>query len=230
MARYGSETFLGSLEQAEVDLLLGAGRIVWREPGEALCREGDAATAVFFVLAGSVKLCKVAESGREVVLELRGRGEVLGEMGVVDGAPRSASAIGLDRVEALVIESDRFRALLLERPALAHRLLEVVVARLRQASGRQLELGSVDVMGRVCTRLVELAASHGVAAADGIMVRAGISQQELADWAGTSRDGVVRVLRDLRELGLVESGRARILIRDLAALRERAGANSLGLE
>ena len=72
MTQYGSETFFGGLEQGDIDLLLGAGRIVRREPGEPLCREGDAATAVFFVLAGSVKLCKVAETGREDTLLAHG--------------------------------------------------------------------------------------------------------------------------------------------------------------
>jgi CRP/FNR family transcriptional regulator, cyclic AMP receptor protein len=102
-------------------------------------------------------------------------------------------------------------------------LLAVVVGRLRQASGRQLELGTDDVISRVCRRLVELASSHGEPLADGVLVRA-LSQQDLADWAGVSRDGVVRALHELREAGLVESGRGRVLIKNLAAVTERAGS------
>ena len=78
-------------------------------------------------------------------------------------------------------------------------------------------------MGRVCRRLAELAASHGEPDDDGVLIRASLSQQDLADWSGVSRDGVVRTLHELRDLGVVDSGRGRILIRDLAAIRQRAG-------
>ena len=106
------------------------------------------------------------------MLELRGAGEVVGELGAIDGQTRSASVIALGEVEALVLPVERFNALLRERVGLAHRLLVTVVARVREASGRQLELGTADVVGRVCRRLAELAKSHGVRADDGVLVAA----------------------------------------------------------
>jgi CRP-like cAMP-binding protein len=174
------------------------------------------------VLTGTVKLTKTAPSGREIVLELRGAGEVVGELGAIDGHTRSASAVALGEVEALVVPADRFNALLRERAGLAHRLLVTVVARVREAASRQLELGTSDVVGRVCRRLAELAASHGAAIEGGVLVRGTVSQQELADWAGVSRDGVVRALHELRDLGWVETGRQRLLIRNLDAVSRRA--------
>jgi CRP-like cAMP-binding protein len=158
------------------------------------------------------------------VLELRGAGDVVGELGVIDGAPRSATAVALDDVDALTVHADTFNGLLRSRAGIAHQLLRTVVARLRQASARQLELGTIDVVGRVCNRLVELAATRGEWVANGVLVRSAISQHELADWAGVSRDGVVRALHDLRSRGWLETGRRRLVITDLAAVRRRAGS------
>ena len=93
------------------------------------------------------------------MLELRGPGDVLGEMSVVDEAMQSATAVAMRDLEVLVVPAAEFRALLDSHPGIVRSLLCVLVDRLRQASGRQLELGTVEVMGRVCRRLAELAAS-----------------------------------------------------------------------
>jgi CRP-like cAMP-binding protein len=214
-------SFLGDLAPDDLDALRATGALRKFPSGAHLLREGDASTIVLAVVSGTVKLTKTAVSGREIVLELRGAGEVVGELGAIDGQSRSASAVALGEVEALVLPVDRFTALLRERVGLAHRLLVTVVARVREAAGRQLELGTADVVGRVCRRLAELAASHGSEVDGGILVRDAVSQQELADWSGVSRDGVVRALQELRQLGWVETGRQRLLIRDLQSVRRR---------
>jgi CRP-like cAMP-binding protein len=222
VATFPPESFLGSLPAADLDALRAIAHTRRFAAGELVLREGDRPSLVLAVVSGTVKLTKTASSGREVVLELRGAGEVVGELGAIDGHTRSASAVALGEVEALVVPADRFNALLRERAGLAHRLLVTVVARLREAAGRQLELGTADVVGRVCRRLAELAVSHGEAIEGGVLVRGTVSQQELADWAGVSRDGVVRALHELRDLGWLETGRQRLLIRNLEAVSRRA--------
>jgi CRP/FNR family transcriptional regulator, cyclic AMP receptor protein len=221
-----SQSFLEALGPADVEGLHAAGSRRAFDPGELLCREGDAGAAILVVIAGHVKLTKTAPSGRATMLELRGPGDVLGEMSVLDGAAQSANAIALDRVEVLVVGAARFDELRRERASIANALLAVVVRRLRQATARQHELGTTDVIARVCARLVELADAHGEPTPDGLLVRV-LSQQELADWAGVSRDGVVRALHELRDAGLVDSGRGRVLIKDLAGIRKRAGPTPL---
>jgi CRP-like cAMP-binding protein len=188
MSATDGATFLADLGPDDVDALFACGNRRRFASGEFLCREGDAGDAIVVVLDGYVKLTKTALSGREAMLELRGPGEVLGEMSVVDGEPQSANAVALDDVEVLAIPADRFDRLRQTRVGVANALLGVVVRRLRQASGRQLELGTEDVLRRVCRRLVELATTHGEATRSGVLVRA-LSQQDLADWAGVSRDG-----------------------------------------
>ncbi|MDQ1519483.1 MAG: family transcriptional regulator, cyclic receptor protein, partial [Actinomycetota bacterium] len=164
-------SFLGGLSDDDVTALRASARTVRYVPGEMILREGDPSSAVVVVLAGTVKTTKLASNGREVVLELRRAGDVIGELGVIDGNARSASVVALDDVEALIVPADGFNALLQERASLAHRLLVTVVGRLRQASSRQLELGTIDVVGRVCNRLVELAVTHGEPIESGILVR-----------------------------------------------------------
>jgi CRP-like cAMP-binding protein len=222
MTAFPPASFLGELAGSDLDALRAAAHVHRYRSGELLLREGDAPNTVLAILTGTVKLTKMAISGREAVLELRGAGDVVGELGAIDGQTRSASAVALGEVEALVLPVDRFNALLRERVGLSHRLLVTVVARVREAAGRQLELGTADVVGRVCRRLAELANSHGVRSDDGVLIRGAISQQQLADWSGISREGVVRALGELRRLGWVDTGRQRLLIRDLDAITRRA--------
>ena len=216
-------SFLGALADRDRDTVLAAGHTRMHRSGTILCREGDPPIGVHLILSGVVKLTKTAPSGREALLELRSAGDVLGDMSVVDGEHQSANAIATSDVEVLAVSGEAFEELLATSPAIARSLLGVVVRRLRQASDRQLELGTIEVMGRVCGRLVELAATRGEPAAGGVLIRGSLSQQELADWSGASRDGVVRAFNELRDLGIIDSGRNRVLIRDLPAVRKRAG-------
>ena len=218
---FPAASFLGELAADDLGALRAAARAHRYRSGELLLREGDAPSAVFAILAGTVKLTKTATSGREAVLELRGAGEVVGELGAIDGQSRSASVVALGEVEALVLSAEVFNQLLRERVGLAHQLLITEVARIREASGRQLELGTADVTGRVCRRLAELAASTAWPSPTACWCGA-ISQQDLADWSGISRDGVVRALGELRRLGWLDTGRQRLLIRDLDAIERRA--------
>jgi CRP/FNR family transcriptional regulator, cyclic AMP receptor protein len=220
---YSDASFLGRLRSSDRDVLFAHGREHLHRAGEYLCREGDPPTGVIVVLDGYARLTKAAASGRETMLELRGPGDVLGEMSVVDGRAHSATATAVRDLRGLAVSATDFQMLLDTRAAVAGSLLWVLVDRLRQASRRQLELGTVEVMGRVCRRIAELADLHGEPTAAGVLIRGSLSQQDLANWSGVSRDGVVRTLHELRDLRLIDSGRGRILILDLEGVRRRAG-------
>ena len=227
---YPSVSFLGALTAEDRDAMFAVGHTRTHRVGTALCREGDPPIGVHIILSGVVKLTKTSASGREALLELRGAGDVLGDMSVVDGERQSANAIAIGAVDVLAISTDDFEELLRTSYAIARSLLGVVVRRLRQASERQLELGTTEIMVRVCGRLAELAALRGERVSDGVLIRGALSQQELADWSGASRDGVVRAFNELRDLGAIDSGRGRVLIRDLGAVRTRAGLEPLEKE
>ncbi|MBW3657159.1 MAG: Crp/Fnr family transcriptional regulator, partial [Actinobacteria bacterium] len=125
--------------------------------GSVLCREQQPSDAVFLLQAGRVKVSYLAPEGREVVLALRGPGDVIGELGVLDGGPRSATVTALDDVEAVVVPAARYRDLVASDPELSLRLLRLVIGRLRNSDRMVVEHGAYDASRRVAIRLLELA-------------------------------------------------------------------------
>lgn len=191
--------------------------------GSLVVAEGDEAHEVLVVVVGAVKVTVAALDGRQVVLDVLGPGELVGELGVLDGAPRSATAVALVDTEVLALGREAFRAAMAADPALAGGVLEMTVARLRGAARRQLELGATDALGRVCERLVEVARRYGRRDDQGgIVVRSPLTQQDLAEWAGLSREAVVKALRALRSLGWVDVRGRDLVLLDLEAVAGRA--------
>jgi CRP/FNR family cyclic AMP-dependent transcriptional regulator len=215
--------FLDSLGANDREALLAAGRLRSWQAGEVLFREGDAATGALLITAGLVKVHKHGRDGDEVILSLCGPGDLLGEVSVAAAALRSADASALLAVQALSVPVAELRALLARQPRIALVLLELVLARLRVADQRRLEFASAESLPRVTSRLLELVERFGVAGADGTLtVEMPISQEELASWAAASRESTARALRTLRTLGLIETHRKRLVVRDLEALRHHA--------
>ena len=215
--------FLEGVDEATAAALRGAGRLRRYPKGSLLFAEGDPAHEVLVISNGAVKVVITATSGREVVLDVLEGGALLGELSAIDGAERSATAMALTPVEVLALPQNAFRRLLEECPSLASALLGLLVTRLRGASRRQLEFGANDALGRVCQRLVELGERYGVDDGDGrLVVTAPMSQQDLAAWAGLSREAVVKGLRALRTLGWIEMDGRRVVIIDRASVSQRA--------
>jgi CRP-like cAMP-binding protein len=191
--------------------------------GAFLFTEGARSDHVVVVLAGRVKVSSSSPEGREIGLTIRGPGDLIGELGALDGAPRSAAVSALEPVEALRISREDFRALLAERPRAALLILDAVVPKLREATRRRIEYGSQDVSGRVATILLELADRYGEATPDGIRIDLPFTQEELAGLVASSRIQLTRALGRFRQRGFITTARRRIVILDADALRHRAG-------
>ena len=179
-----------------------------------------------------MKIASVSEDGRESVLAFRGPGEVLGELSAIDGRPRSAG------VDARSTPSRRssiptadFRAFLERSPAAALWILTRLIARLREADRKRAEFGASDTIGRVAARLVELAGEYGrEQPGGGVRIDLPITQEELASWVGSSREGVNKALHTLRGLRWVETERRAITVLDMEAAAKRAGRRLLAGE
>lgn len=217
-------TFWEQLTDADRAAVEAAGTRRRHPIGSTLFVEGDAATSVAVILSGVLKLSRTALDGRQVLIELRGPGELIGELGAIDDAPRSATAMVAEQLEAVVVPAERFRKLLAERGSIALAVLSTVAARLRESASRRLESGTSDATTRLCGRLVQLAAACEPAADGTVQISSPLTQQDLAEWIGVSRDAVVLALRRLRELGWIETSRRRITILDLDAVRSHSGA------
>lgn len=219
-----SAGFLGQLDPQTATGLLALGR-VRRYPARSIVFfEGDDAQELLIVRSGQIKVFTTSADGREVILDVLGPGEILGELSAIDGKPRSATAAALTAAQLTAIELSRFDSFLQEHPAVAMALLRSVVGRLRNATRRQLEFGTTDALGRVCGRLVEMMARYGQAAADDhVAITTPLSQSEIAGWAGLSREAVVKALAALRALGWITTSGRIITIVDPTAVEVRAG-------
>jgi len=216
-------TFLEALAAPERDALLAAGHRRGWAAGEVLFRERDTAGSALVIVSGLVKICKRGQDGDELILSLCGPGDLLGEVTAVQGATRSADVVALQDVEAMVVAVADLRELLTRYPPIALVLLELALRRLRLADQRRLEFASAESLPRVTSRLLELAERFGVGAPDGVLVvDMPISQEELASWAAASRESTARALRTLRELGLIETHRKRMVVLDAGGLRQHA--------
>jgi CRP-like cAMP-binding protein len=219
----GEPVFLDSLTEAEAALLESRGIRRSYARGQALFHEHGAPDRVVTLVSGFVKLSRVSEDGREVILAIRGPGDLLGEQSAIDGLPRSATATALDDVTALVLSSDDFIALIETQPRVALVVLRMLSTRLREADVGRMELSLQDATARVAARILELSRRFGDDGGGGVEIHLPISQEELAGWTGCSRDSVVKALQSMRGLGWIETGRRRITVRNLDELRRRTG-------
>jgi CRP-like cAMP-binding protein len=222
MAEDSRQGFLGALSAEEGDDLKSCG-VTRRFPrGAALFHERQMPERVMVVVSGFVKLISVSDEGKEVLLALRGAGDLLGELGAFDGQPRSASAIALDGVDALVVPVADFKGFLERHPRVALAIIEMLATRLRHADRKRIEFAAQDSMSRVAARIVELSEHFGEERDGTIRIELPISQEELAGWTGCSRDSVVKALQAMRGLGWIDTERRRITVFDSEALRRRA--------
>ena len=218
--------FLSQLGREDADALLGLVRRRKVARDEPILRAGSAGDEVVVVLAGRVKLVAYGADRREVVLALRGPGELIGEMAALSSQRRTADAIAVDDVEIGLLAAHELSAFLREHPDAAFVLIRMLVSRLTEATRDVVDLATRDSVGRVAKRLVELAAEHGSPVAGGTRIELSLSQDELASWIGATRETVARALRLMRQLQWVSTDHRSITVLDVEALRERSGGGA----
>ncbi|MDP9864601.1 MULTISPECIES: Crp/Fnr family transcriptional regulator [Streptosporangium] len=212
--------FASLLTADEVTALHAAGRPRRWDRGAVVCTEGDVADWVLLLTSGRVKVSSHTAGGTEVILAVRGPGALLGEFAALDGLPRSATVTALEPVEGIAVRD--FSGYLQEHGRVAVLLMRTLIGKMRDSDRKRIEYGAFDTTGRVATRLVELAERYGEPVNGGVRVTLPLSQDELAGWTGASREAVSKALRSLRDRGLIETGRRRVIIHDMEGLRRRA--------
>ena len=214
--------FLASLDDEELASLKQRATKRRFPKGSTLLNEGDVSGRVMLLQSGRVKICSFTADGKEVMLALRGPGELLGDLSAIDGGPISASVCAMEEVEVLVLSANEFRQFLATTPGAALKLLELSAERLREADQKRGEFGALDAVSRVAARLVEMAERFGEDTDEGLRISVPLSQEELAGWIGASRESVSKALQTLKSRGLIETHRRGITVCDLDKLRKRA--------
>lgn len=220
----GQVPFLQQLSREDADALLARVRRRRVKPGTELIRAGSAGDEAVVVLEGRVRVVAYGTDHREVVLALRGPGELIGEMSALGAGRRTATAVAVDEVEVGGLSASALMEFLREHPDAAIVVIRMVVRRLAEATQDVVDLATQDSVGRLAKRLVELSSEHGRPAAGGTQIELALTQDELARWTGATRETVSRALRLMRQLGWVATDRRTITVLDPAALRERSRA------
>lgn len=187
--------------------------------GTRVFHEGDSSDACYIVREGTFRVTREHSDGRAITLATLGPGEIFGELAMLDGDNRSASAEALTDGELLALPANDVRALLARHPEIALKLVAGLVRRLRAANVRLTKQSFQTVPSRVAGILAQLSreAQDGNGAGEEVTIR--MNQTDLAQLAGTSRESVSRFLAELERAGVVRSGRGRVTILDPPKLR-----------
>ena len=190
--------------------------------GEVIFHEDDPADRMHIIVDGRVKISIASEDGRERDIALFQSGDCFGEMALLDGSNRSATATAMDATETMVLFRQDFLDFLGENPELAADVNTMLVQRLRNVNQMLGDMVFLDVPTRVAKQLLTLAETYGeeTKAGDDIVVPMG--QDELARLVGASRETVSRALNSYRRLGMLDTSHRRITITDLAKLERMA--------
>lgn len=210
-------------EREEV-LAAGTPRVLRR--GEVLFREGEAASALFLVESGRVKLTQVTAGGQEVILRYLAPGDAFAAVALFERATYPVTAQATERTRVRAWSRQVLPALVREHPRFEANLLRIVSSHTREALSRVRELATEPVAQRLARTLLRIGQQVGVEEADGGLLIERITQQEVADIAGASLFTVSRTLAGWEELGIVETGRQRYRIRDAARLAAMAAGTS----
>jgi CRP-like cAMP-binding protein len=204
------------------DAVRRAGRTVEFGDHQILFVEGDRPERVILIDAGWVLLSCAGDNGKQIVLGLCGPGDILGEVSIFDEGLRSATATALTPVRATVSPIAALRVAVGDI-AVAHEMIALLIARLRNADRQRIELATP---GRVARRLVVLGDRFGELDGDAIRLALPLSQEQLANWCGASREATVKALASLRALRIISTGRRSVLIQDPGALRRYAAGRA----
>lgn len=190
--------------------------------GDALFHEGEPGETLFVVVEGKVKLSRAASDGRENLLAVMGPGDMFGELSLFDPGPRTATAVALTDTTVASLTHDALTPWLQERPEVSEQLLAALARRLRRTNEALADLVFSDVPGRVAKALLDLADRFGEPVDDGVRVEHDLTQEELAQLVGASRETVNKALADFAHRQWLRLEGRSVVLLDQERLTRRA--------
>jgi len=211
------------LDQRDRSDLCVLGRLQRYRRGARIIRQGDASTSVFVLLEGRVKVTLDTPDGRAIVVDVYGRGDLVGEFEALGDYPtRAASVVALDPLACRVLTHEDFLEFLMSHPASSLALVRMMIRRLGAADRRRVDRTTVDAARSLARFLVEVIDGRDSTDGGAIDVDVPLTQDELASLIGISRNSMVRALTTLRSRELVATTRRGIRVPDPGALRRYA--------
>jgi len=192
------------------------------ERGDVLFREGDQGNRLYVIGEGKIKLGLTSVDGRENLLAILGPGEMFGELSLFDPGPRTATATAVAETQLIELGHDDLNTFLAGRPAVASSMLAALARRLRRTNDSLADLVFTDVPGRVAKALLDLSNRFGRPAEDGILVAHDLTQEEIAQLVGASRETVNKALADFASRGWIKLEARAVVLMDVERIRGRA--------
>ena len=208
-----STSFLGALPNEALDTTVRHGRIRTFPRATVIYRKGEPGSNLMVVLSGRIKISNVSPEGREVVLNFLRAGDLSGEIAVLDGKERTADAVALEETQALVISARDLLPVLISNPNALLNITLTLCEKLRAISAL-VDDSMREMRARAASGLLRLIQRHGTVSNEGIRLDLVLSQQDLGNYLGISRENVSRQLRQLRFANVVDVEEGHIVITD----------------
>lgn len=209
-------SLLTAKELELIDKIAGKNKF---KKGEYIFFEGEAGDKFFIIKSGQVKLTKMIKNGDEQILNIFSKNDIIAEIVAFDKGNYPASALTMTPTEVIVFDQSELENLILKHPSIGLKLLREMSGRLRRAQQNVRDLALKDSSARVAGLLIFLAEKYGENKADKIVLDIALTQAELANMIGSSRETVSRVLGKFEAEALIKTSRKKIVIKDLAEIK-----------
>jgi CRP/FNR family cyclic AMP-dependent transcriptional regulator len=209
-----NSVIFGGLDDDSLRALVQVSRTRRVRKGTMLFQQGDEGDALYGVVDGLIRICIAGESGKELTLGLMEPGDIFGEIALLDGLPRSADAYAAEDSTLLVIDRAQFVPMLERGGKLARHVIELLCERLRENTERLGEHAFLNLQARLARKLQALAIAHGKHDGQGIVIDVKLSQTELAQMLGVTREAVNKQLQVWMKQGLIRVDHGHIVLVD----------------
>ncbi|MDF3336789.1 Crp/Fnr family transcriptional regulator [Mycolicibacterium septicum] len=190
--------------------------------GEVVFTEGEPGDTLYIITAGKVKIGRKSVDGRDSLITLMGPSDMFGELAIFDPGPRTSTVTALTELKTVVMSRSVLRSWIADRPEIAEQLLRVLARRLRRTNDNLSDLIFTDVPGRVAKQLLYLAQRFGSRDGSALRVDHELTQEEIAQLVGSSRETVNKALSDFAQRGWIRVQGRSILIDNAERLAKRA--------
>lgn len=207
-----------ALNEGEAAILLSKADSLLLKPRQSLFAQGEPGDRLYVVVSGKLKVTVQTSDGKEAVLSILSSGEILGEMALLDGKPRSANVTAMEPCELLAICRDDFLSIAEARPKVLLQLMELLSSRLRATNHLLEDLRFLDLPSRLAKLLLQLLDKYGRTSSRGVWLDMRLTQEELGQLVGASRESVNKQLRLWEEIGILDFGEGRLCLLDQKGL------------
>lgn len=215
------------LDAAVVETVVGRLRLVHFPKGHIVFSQGEPGDDLYIIVDGKVKIGRQAPDGRESLLALMGVSDMFGELSIFDPGPRTSTVTAITDVQAVSMDRTALRIWIEEWPEVAEQLLRVLARRLRRTNDNLADLIFTDVAGRVAKQLLQLAERFGDRERGHLRVVHGLTQEEIAQLVGASRETVNKALSDFAQRGWIAVEGKSFRVFRPGKLASRAGAETV---